>query len=525
VHNAASPSFIAGDRRRAISKTALRIAHGESVHVQRETYFLTRWCILRLLGVIYAVAFVIAANQIVPLIGANGLTPLPLFIMRVHDALGSSSAGFARLPSLFWFVNSDAALVTCAWIGVALSLIVVAGYANAIVMALLWALYMSFVHLGQEWYGYGWETQLLENGFLAIFLCPLLDARPFSRKPPPIALVWLHRALIFRIMLGSGLIKIRGDESWRDLTALYYHFETQPIPNPLSRWFHFLPRAVLKGGTLFNHIAELLAPWFVFWPRLGRYIAGVVIIAFQVVIIASGNLSFLNWLTIVPALACFDDRAWRKVLPRALVRYADAAAESERPSVLMQRTSYVVAAVVALLSINPVVNMFSAHQIMNTSFDPLDLVNTYGAFGAVGKERLNVVFEASADGANWREYPYKGLPVALNERPPQIAPYQLRLDWQMWFAAMGSPSDYPWTLNLCWKLLHNDAQTLSLLRSNPFPDAPPRYVRAILYRYKLVRPNRVGAWWERERIGEWLPQLSVDREEFRDLLRSGGWID
>lgn len=491
----------------------------------RETYLLTRWCILRLLGVIYAVAFLVAANQIVPLIGAHGLTPLPLFVSRVHDALGSNVAAFLRLPSIFWFNYSDTALVAAAWIGFGLSLLVVAGYANAIVMALLWALYMSFVHIGQEWYGYGWETQLLENGFLAIFLCPLLDPRPFSPRPPPISIIWLHRALIFRIMLGSGLIKIRGDASWRDLTALYYHFETQPIPNPLSRWFHFLPRAVLRGGTFFNHIAELAAPWFVFWPRLGRYVAGVVIIAFQLVIIASGNLSFLNWLTIVPALACFDDRAWRKVLPRALTPFAERSAQFERPSSAMLRTSYVVAAVVALLSINPLVNMLSSRQIMNTSFDPLDLVNTYGAFGAVGKERFNVVFEGSADRETWREYPYKGLPVALNESSSQIAPYQLRLDWQMWFAAMGSPRNYPWTLNLCWKLLHNDRATLSLFRRNPFANAPPRYVRAVWYRYRFVPRNREGAWWQREKLGEWLPPLSADDERFRDLLQRAGWID
>jgi hypothetical protein len=178
-----------------------------------------------------------------------------------------------------------------------------------------------------------------------------------------------------------------------------------------------------------------------------------------------------------------------------------------------------------VLSINPVINMFSAHQIMNTSFDPLDLVNTYGAFGSVGKERLNVVFEGSIDRETWREYPYKGLPVALDERPPQIAPYQLRLDWQIWFAAMGSPSEYPWTLNLCWKLLHNDGAAVSLFRTNPFPDAPPRYVRAILYCYKFARPNDRGIWWERERIDEWLPVLSVDDKSFVELLQSAGWIE
>ncbi|HEY0369232.1 MAG TPA: lipase maturation factor family protein, partial [Chthoniobacterales bacterium] len=348
------------------------------------SYWLTRFVILRFLGVIYAVAFLVAANQILPLIGSDGLLPVGDFLDRVRDVLGSTTAGFVRLPSIFWFNHSDAALLIVAWIGVALSCVVVAGYANAILLTVLWALYMSFVHVGQEWYGYGWEVQLLETGFLAIFLCPLFDARPFPKRPPPTITFWLFRALIFRIMLGSGLIKIRGDESWRDLTALYYHFETQPIPNGLSRWFHFLPHAVLRGGTVFNHIAELAAPWFVFWPRIARHIAGVVIVAFQLTIIASGNLSFLNWLTVVPALACFDDSFWSKLLPKYLTSRAERAAAAAEPSRPMLRTAWSVAGLVALLSIQPILNLFSSRQIMNTSFDPLEIVNTYGAFGAVG---------------------------------------------------------------------------------------------------------------------------------------------
>ncbi|MEY2479298.1 MAG: hypothetical protein QOI04_225 [Verrucomicrobiota bacterium] len=493
----------------------------------RSTYWLTRFVTLRLLGLLYAIAFLVAANQIIPLIGEHGLLPLGLFLDRVREGLGSTTSGFFRLPSIFWFNHSDTALVAMAWIGVALSGIVLAGYANAILLALLWIIYMSFIHVGQEWYGYGWEVQLLETGFLSIFLCPLLDMRPFPRRPPPVAIFWLFRALIFRIMLGSGLIKIRGDSSWRDLTALYYHFETQPIPNGLSRWFHFLPRGVLRAGTLFNHIAELAAPWFVFWPRIASYIAGMVIVAFQISIIIGGNLSFLNWLTILPALACFDDRAWSKILPRALARRAEAAAANAQISMSMLRTSWAIAAIVAVLSIQPVLNIFSRNQIMNTSFDPLDLVNTYGAFGAVGKERFNVVFEGTSEDfpteKDWLPYLYKGLPVALDRRPPQIAPYQLRLDWQMWFAAMGTPSEYPWTFNLVWKLLHNDRDALRLFANNPFPDKPPHYVRATWYRYKFT--DRPGQFWEREKLSEWLPPLSVDTRAFVDLLQRAGWIE
>ena len=282
---------------------------------------------------------------------------------------------------------------------------------------------------------------------LAIFLCPLLDGRPFPRRAPPLIVLWLFRWLIFRIMLGAGLIKIRGDPCWRDLTALDYHFETQPLPNPLSRWFHFLPRGLLRAGVVFNHLAELVAPWFVFGPRMMRRAAGGLIVLFQGTLIASGNLSFLNWLTIVPALACFDDAVWAKIVPRALARRAEEAIATARPCRPQEAVAYAVAGVVAFLSINPVAHMFSRQQIMNTSFEPLNLVNTYGAFGSVGQERLNVVFEGTDaevpdNTAEWREYSFKGLPVDPAKMPPQVAPYQLRLDWQMWFAAMSSPSEY-----------------------------------------------------------------------------------
>lgn len=231
------------------------------------TYWLTRFVILRLLGFVYAVAFLAAAVQILPLIGSHGLLPVDLFLARAQEALGSRLDCFFRLPSLFWLNYSDAVLQRAAWLGFGVSCLVVAGYANAIIMAFLWMLYMSFVHFGQDWYGYGWEIQLLETGFLAIFLCPLLDGRPFPKREPPVAVIWLFRWLIFRIMIGSALIKLRGDQSWRDLTALYYHFETQPIPGPLSRWFQFLPHWMLKAGVLFNYLAELIAPWFAFWRR------------------------------------------------------------------------------------------------------------------------------------------------------------------------------------------------------------------------------------------------------------------
>ena len=323
-------------------------------------------------------------------------------------------------------------------------------------------------------------------------------------------------------MLGSSLIKLRGDECWRNLTALNYHFETQPIPNAMSRWFHFLPRWILKLGVLFNFLAELVAPWFAFTPRVARHTAGVIMIAFQLTLILSGNLSFLNWVTIVPALACFDDSFWAKVLPQWLVKRAEAAREGALPCEPMRVAAWILTALIALLSIQPVMNLFSSSQMMNTSFNPLELVNTYGAFGSVGKERLNVVFQGTdalkPDAkAVWKDYPYLALPVALDQQPAQIAPYQPRIDWQMWFAAMGTPDQYPWTLHLIWKLLHNDPGALSLMGPNPFADKPPRYIRAMLYRYQFVPPGNQGLWWKRDALGLWLPPLSADNNKLRDF--------
>jgi len=497
-----------------------------------DTYWLTRFVILRWIGFVYVVAFYVAAKQLVPLVGADGLTPASLFFHQVvaSPQYGDSLGGFLGFPSLFWWNCSDTWLRVVPWIGVMISCVVLAGYANAIMMTVLWFFYVSIVHVGQTWYGYGWEIQMCETGFLAIFLCPLLDARPFPLRPPPWQIIFLFRWLIVRIMLGSALIKLRGDSCWHDLTALYYHFETQPIPNPISRWFHFLPHPVLQFGVIWTFVVELGAPWFAFGPRWGRYIAGALIISFQLTLIVSGNLSFFNWLTILPALACFDDRFWRWIAPTFLKSYAMEAQLAARPSRQMDGLAWMVVVLLGFLSIQPALNLLSPHQAMNTSYDPLHLVNTYGAFGTVGRERPVIIFEGtdSADPAtatDWKEYPYVGSPWDPKLTPPFIAPYQPHLDWQLWFAAMASYREYPWTLNLVWKLLHNDPATLGLFAGNPFPDHPPRYVRAVLYIYHFAKPgNPEHVYWTRDRLGLWLPALSADSPELLSALRQEGWI-
>ncbi len=495
----------------------------------RASYWLARFLMLRLLGAIYLVAFLCAARQIVPLIGAHGLTPVGPFLDAIREDYGSSWGGFRNVPSFFWIDASDAALRGTAWLGVALSLPVVAGYANALWLAALWALYMSFVHVGQVWYGYGWEIQLLETGFLAIFLCPLLDARPFPRRAPPTVVIWLFRWLIFRIMVGAGLIKLRGDSCWRDLTCLDSHYETQPIPNPLSWHAHFAPAWFHRIGVAFNHVTELGAPWLMLGPRALLVTGGTLMLAFQVLLISSGNLSFLNYLTIVPILACFDDRALSKVLPRRLVERASRAAAEATASAPQRLASFAVAALVLVLSEAPLRNLLLQGQVMNGSFGALDLVNTYGAFGSVGRERREIVFEGTSDRqigpqTEWKPWEFVCKPGDPARRPCIIAPYQPRLDWQIWFAAMGPPQHAPWAVHLVWKLLHGDPGARSLFANDPFPDTPPHFIRARWFRYRMAPPGTPGGvWWTREYLTDWLYPLSVDDPRLLAFLERYGW--
>ena len=510
-------------------------------------YWLTRFVLLRFLGFVYFIAFLVAANQLVPLIGHHGLTPADVHLQRLVESQGSTWAAFRLMPSVFFWDCSDTMLRTVAWSGVVISAVVMCGYANSLMMLILWALYMSITNVGQYWYSFGWDIQIQETGFLAVFLCPLLDGRPYSRRPPPVAVIWLYRWLIFRIMLGAGLIKIRGDECWRDLTALYYHYETQPVPNPLSRTLHFMPHWFQRFGVMWNHFIELVVPWFIFFGRVpswekkvpllntllqgSRHLAGLLMVSFQVILIFSGNLSFLNWLTIVPCLACFDDDFWKRLLPQRLVQRMRQSSADPKPALAVNITACAYTCVVIELSVGPVMNLLSPTQLMNTSFFSLPLVNSYGAFGSVDRVRQEIIIEGTNDlvpndGGDWREYPFVVKPGDLKRRPPIITPYHYRLDWQIWFVRGGPVEAHPWLVNLVWKLLHNDPRALGLLAGNPFPDAPPRFIRVSLYEYHFAKPgNADGTWWERKRLGLVMPPMHRDNPGLQQFLRAYRWLE
>jgi Lipase maturation factor len=502
----------------------------EDLRLTSSTHWLTRFLFFRLLGLVYAVAFLVVLRQWEPLLGAHGLLPAHDYLEAVRRSTGSVGGGFLRLPSLFWLSDSDAAFRIGGWAGFAAALALLAGLANVPLLAGLWFLYMSFVHAGGLFYGYGWEILLLEAGFLAIFLAPLWRLGPFDVESPPSPLViTLLRWLTFRMMLGAGLIKLRGDPCWRELTCLVWHYETQPNPNPLSWYLHQLPPWVHRLEVAFNHLVELVAPWFYFGPRHARRVAGLLTVLFQVLLIVSGNLSFLNWQTIAVAVACLDDGFLQRLVPRAwtaaLARRV-AGAQQTKPRAM---TVYALAAGVAFLSLNPVLNMLSPGQVMNTSFDPFDLVNTYGAFGSIGRERFEIVLEGTsaseADAtATWREYEFVCKPGDPRRRPCWISPYHHRLDWQMWFAAMPGAGTEPWLVHFVAKLLEGDPAARGLLARDPFGDSPPRFVRARYYRYRLTaRGDPSGAWWSRELVGEYLPALSRDDPRLVGFLSAQGW--
>ncbi|XP_048351497.1 lipase maturation factor 1 [Sphaerodactylus townsendi] len=512
------------------------------------TFWLTRLALLRATAALYFVAFLVAYHQNKPLIGEKGLLPAKLHLENIKRYFKGkvNMEAFSHAPTLIWFLDwssMDSILDGFSLAGLGISaFILVTGCANMILMTSLWVIYLSLVNVGQTWYSFGWESQLLETGFLGIFLCPFWTLSRLPRHTPPSRIViWGYRWLIFRIMLGAGLIKIRGDRCWRELTCMNYHYETQPVPNPVAFYMHRSPLRFHQFETLFNHFIELLVPFFTFLGRRMCLLHGVLQMLFQVLLIVSGNLSFLNWLTLIPSLACFDDASLGFLFSS---QDKSEVLEIQREESKEKETSlrygcYIRKVVnisfgilIAYLSVPVVVNLFSSRQIMNTSFNPLRIVNTYGAFGSITKERTEVIIQGTSSpdpsdpAAVWEEYEFKCKPGNLHRRPCFISPYHYRLDWLMWFAAFQTYEQNEWIVHLAGKLLANEKEVLSLMAFNPFEGrAPPRWVRGEHFRYKFSRPGGRhagdGKWWIRKRIGPYLPPVNL--EGLRKYFDSRQW--
>ncbi len=457
-----------------------------------EDYEVGRQIVQRGVAAVYLIAFLSAAAQFPALLGEKGLMPVPAFLER---------AGHRAGPSLFHRRYSDRLLLAVAWTGAAVSGLLVLGLPQAgppwLPLAAflgVWWLYTSIVNVGQTFYGFGWESLLLEAGFIVAFLGS-------DEVAPPFLVLLMIRWLVFRLEFGAGMIKMRGDRSWRDLTALYYHHETQPMPNPASRFFHLLPRPLHRVEVAGNHVTQLAVPFLLFAPQPVAGFAALVMIVTQGWLVLSGNFAWLNTLTIILAFGAVPDSFYEAVFPALDL------SGSYAPTPLWFTLVVVLAMLLlAYLSRPALVNLFARRQLMNASFNRWHLGNAYGAFGSVTQVRYEVIVEGTLDdvgpGAQWREYEFKGKPGDPSRMPRQFAPYHLRLDWMMWFLALGS--DGGWFTPFLAKLLQADPLILKLLRKDPFDGARPRYVRARIFVYRFAtreEKRRTGLVWIREPEG------------------------
>ncbi len=493
-------------------------------HVEVPTYYLSRWIFLRFLGLIYLIAFISLGIQVDGLIGSHGITPAITMLHQVHDA-GWDRYGpslYWYLPTLCWANTSDPFLHFLCWGGVVLSLFAMAGVAAPVTLFGCWLFYLSLSVVGDIFLGYQWDALLLETGLLAIFFAPLQLRPRLSRESRPSTLsLWLLRGLLFKLMFCSGVVKLSSDDiNWRSLTALRYHFETQPLP-PWTAWYaHHLSPSVLTFLCAAMFAIELGAPFLIFFPRRLRLVGCGALVLLQFVIAATGNYCFFNWLTIALCILLLDDAALAALCHRRS-HYLPKTVATRRRYKPLRWLLIPFAAAYVLVSIVQIVGSFRVPmnwpapvQAVYAAVAPLRSINGYGLFAVMTTSRHEIIIEGSEDGVDWRAYEFKYKLGDLSRRPGFVAPHQPRLDWQMWFAALGRYQQNSWFVNFCVRLLQGRPEVLALLKTNPFP-TPPRYIRAVVYDYHFTDAatrRATGQWWHRELIGPCCPVLSLKNE-------------
>jgi len=470
------------------------------------SFDLVQWIFLRALAITYAIAFGSLAVQVKGLIGSQGILPAGDFFDSVAAQL--PGAPFLVVPSIFWLGASDSLLHSSCWIGCGLACLLalgmVRGVPERIGLAILWALYLSFCSAGQEFLSFQWDALLLEAGFLALFL----GRTKFA--------AWLYRLLVFRLFFLSGAVKLLShDPSWRDLTAMEYQYHTQPLPNLIAWYADHLPTWFQKASTVGVFVCELGAPFLIFLPRRIRHLGAGLMIGLQILILLTGNYTFFNFLTIALCLFLFDDRTIRGIAPHTvrerLARTRRPASGPERVVVALAGSLilFLGAARIADPFLAPLPDWITTALRATGSFQ---IVNGYGLFAVMTTTRPEIVVEGSDDGENWQAYEFPFKPGDLTRLPRQVAPLQPRLDWQMWFAALSNYRQNPWFVSFAVRLLDGSPAVAALLKTNPFPHHPPRYVRAMLYDYTFTsfadrRASR--AWWHRKLLGPYLPPVSL----------------
>ncbi len=467
-------------------------------------YDLVSFLFLRLFGLIYLSAFVSFAVQAQGLIGSHGILPVADLVDSIRGQVGAER--FFLMPMVFWWNAGDFTIQAVCWTGAGLSVLLVFNLLPRLSLLLLYVLYLSLLYAGQAFMTYQWDTYLLEAGFLALLLS-------FATVPG----IWLLRWLLFRFMFMSGMVKLlSGDVNWWHLSALSYHFLTQPLPTPLAWYAAHLPPWALEFATASTLIIELALPFLIFCPRRLRFVAAWGLLLLQSCILLTGNYNWFNLQTMLLCLLLFDDAAVQKLLPSRLIR----ALRLPRPAAAPRRAVTVaVSAAAALIVFCSLVQMDTrfggtppaAAQTVAQLIDPLHIVNGYGLFAVMTTERDEIIIEGSADGIDWHEYQFRYKPGDLSRRPPWNIPHQPRLDWQMWFAALDDPRRLPWFARFLEKLLQNEPSVTALLAYDPFPDKAPLYVRARFYDYAYAdgEAKSEGQWWARRLLGLYFPAVRL----------------
>jgi len=484
----------------------------------RATYGLSRWIFLRFLGAVYLVAFGSLAVQVLGLIGSQGISPAKQFLADVSAQVGWSR--FILHPTLLWLDSSDPFLLSLCWSGVVFSSLLIAGFAPRLILALLWAFYLSLTTVSPDFMGHPWEGLLLETGFLAMFFAPaaLAPRRPSINEKTSKVFLLLLLWLLFRLTFSSSVLRmLSGDPRWRDLISLAYHYETQPLPTYLGWYVHQLPLWFHKACLAGMFAIEPLAPFFIFLWRDMRVKSFIAFVVLQILVLVSGNYSFFSLLTLALCVLLLDDQTLLKYLPgKTWKKWVQAHRKPDRhaPGIKQRFAIGVLVALLVSMSGFRMIRLITGTDptpaplaSLFKTVDSFKLVNHYGLFTLAPEARKEIIIEGSNDQKNWIAYEFRYKPGPLNEPPHFVAPHQPRLDWQMWSAALSTYEVTPWFQRLMQRLAEGSPDVLKLLRRPPFA-APPRYLRARLYRYRftdLATQRRTGEWWHREYIGEYAP--------------------
>ena len=542
-------------RHRKFASAVTRLLWGKEV--RRPTYVWAQRWFLRALGAIYLIAFISLWVQVDGLVGSNGMSPVNQFLPAVRDQVGPDAYGL--LPTLCWFNSSDAFLHFLCGSGVVCSLLLILGVAPAVSLVALFVLYLSLTIAGQDFFNFQWDVLLLETGFLSIFFAPwrlwprqLLWSKSFgvppsdgpyrvktklraTRAAAPVsrAGLFLLKLLLFKLMLMSGVVKLTsGDDSWWNLTALDYHYWSQPLPTVFAWWADKTPEWFKHFSVAFCLVVEIIVPFFIWAPRRLRLIAAGLLIFLQLTIAITGNYCFFNLLTIALCLLLIDDSV---VGPGRRIARDQSVDPSGLPTVALAEPGHALPqrlcvylgtfVIIVTLPINAwlIVSAFKPMsrppRVLANFYErlqPFRLVNGYGLFRVMTQDRGEIILEGSSNGIEWLPYEFRWKPGDVKRVPAWCAPHQPRLDWQMWFAALGTPRGNPWFVGLIHRLLKGSHEVNDLLENNPFPHEPPRYIRAMFYRYRFTTQDELrqtGAWWKREELREYLPTLSL--EQFR----------